>query len=99
MRPRKRVEISYGRTLSTKPRAVTPTLRAPPACGSVGSVITCARSAASERARAYHYPRWSGQDLSGKTLLVWGERGYGDEIQFARFNLEWLFAPPHTPLH
>lgn len=23
---------------------------------------------------------------------------YWDEIQFARFNLEWLFAPPHTVL-
>jgi sialidase-1 len=30
-----------------------------------------------------------------------GPRGsdhYWDEIQFARFNLEWLFAPPHTPV-
>jgi len=29
--------------------------------------------------------RWSGQPLSGKTLLVWGEQGYGDAIQFIRF--------------
>lgn len=27
-----------------------------------------------------------------------GSTHYWDEIQFARFNLEWLFAPPHTIL-
>jgi tetratricopeptide (TPR) repeat protein len=30
-------------------------------------------------------PQWSGQDLAGKTLLVWGEQGYGDVLQFVRF--------------
>lgn len=30
-------------------------------------------------------PRWSGQDLSGKTILVLGEQGHGDNIQFVRF--------------
>jgi hypothetical protein len=29
--------------------------------------------------------RWRGQDLSGKTLLVWGEQGFGDVFQFTRF--------------
>jgi tetratricopeptide (TPR) repeat protein len=29
--------------------------------------------------------RWSGQPLAGKTLLVWGEQGHGDAIQFIRF--------------
>jgi len=28
-------------------------------------------------------PRWSGQDLSSKTLLVWREQGIGDELRFA----------------
>jgi hypothetical protein len=39
-------------------------------------------------------PRWSGQDLSGKTILVIGEQGLGDTIQFARFvlNLQQLGA-------
>jgi tetratricopeptide (TPR) repeat protein len=32
-------------------------------------------------------PRWSGQDLSGKTILVIGEQGLGDTIQFSRFTL------------
>jgi len=27
-----------------------------------------------------------------------GSTHYWDEIQFARFNLEWLFAPPHTKI-
>jgi tetratricopeptide (TPR) repeat protein len=30
-------------------------------------------------------PRWNGQDLKGKTLLMWAEQGFGDTIQFARF--------------
>jgi tetratricopeptide (TPR) repeat protein len=29
--------------------------------------------------------RWRGEALSGKTLLVWGEQGHGDAIQFIRF--------------
>ncbi len=33
-------------------------------------------------------PRWEGEDLSGKTLLVHTEQGAGDAIQFARF-LPW----------
>lgn len=30
-------------------------------------------------------PRWKGEDLSGKTILVVGEQGHGDNIQFVRF--------------
>ena len=30
-------------------------------------------------------PRWTGQDLKGKTILVIGEQGHGDNIQFVRF--------------
>lgn len=29
--------------------------------------------------------RWQGEALEGKTLLVWGEQGHGDAIQFIRF--------------
>jgi tetratricopeptide (TPR) repeat protein len=29
--------------------------------------------------------RWRGEALSGRTLLVWGEQGHGDAIQFIRF--------------
>lgn len=32
-------------------------------------------------------PRWTGQDLAGKTILVIGEQGLGDTIQFVRFIL------------
>ncbi len=30
-------------------------------------------------------PRWSGEALAGKTILVFSEQGIGDTIQFARF--------------
>jgi tetratricopeptide (TPR) repeat protein len=30
-------------------------------------------------------PRWNGESLRGKTLLLWGEQGFGDALQFSRF--------------
>ena len=33
----------------------------------------------------YSQPRWTGQDVKGKTVLVVGEQGHGDNIQFVRF--------------
>jgi hypothetical protein len=30
-------------------------------------------------------PRWTGQPLAGRTILVLGEQGHGDTIQFGRF--------------
>ncbi|BAN27036.1 tetratricopeptide repeat protein [Caballeronia insecticola] len=30
-------------------------------------------------------PRWRGESLEGKTLLLWGEQGMGDLLQFCRF--------------
>jgi hypothetical protein len=42
----------------------------------------------------YTQPRWTGQDLKGKTIMVQGEQGHGDNIQFVRFlyNLHVLGA-------
>jgi Flp pilus assembly protein TadD len=34
-------------------------------------------------------PRWEGQDLAGKTIIVHHEQGFGDTIQFCRF-MPWL---------
>jgi hypothetical protein len=34
---------------------------------------------------AYTQPRWTGQDLKDKTVLVIGEQGHGDNLQFVRF--------------
>ncbi|SLM49228.1 protein of unknown function [Nitrospira japonica] len=30
-------------------------------------------------------PHWTGDDLNGKTVLVWTEQGYGDALQFIRY--------------
>ncbi len=30
-------------------------------------------------------PEWQGEPLAGKTLFVWGEQGFGDALQFARY--------------
>jgi tetratricopeptide (TPR) repeat protein len=35
--------------------------------------------------RAFDKPRWNGQPLAGKTLLIHAESGFGDAIQFARY--------------
>ncbi|MGA2582087.1 MAG: tetratricopeptide repeat protein [Tepidisphaeraceae bacterium] len=37
--------------------------------------------------RRYDYPqpRWTGEELGGKTILIYTEQGFGDTIQFARY--------------
>ncbi|WGS51892.1 tetratricopeptide repeat protein [Paraburkholderia sp. D15] len=34
---------------------------------------------------AFPVPTWRGEPLAGKTLLVWGEQGMGDVLQFSRY--------------
>ena len=31
------------------------------------------------------FPRWQGENLQGKSILVWPEQGYGDCVQFIRY--------------
>ena len=36
-------------------------------------------------ARAFAQPQWRGEEIAGKTLLLWSEQGFGDSIQFCRY--------------
>jgi tetratricopeptide (TPR) repeat protein len=35
--------------------------------------------------RAFAQPRWTGEELEGRTILLHGEQGFGDTIQFVRY--------------
>jgi tetratricopeptide (TPR) repeat protein len=37
------------------------------------------------RERQFAQPRWNGEDLHGKTILLHSEQGFGDTIQFVRY--------------
>jgi tetratricopeptide (TPR) repeat protein len=37
------------------------------------------------QARDFAGPRWNGEPLEGKTILLWAEQGLGDTIQFIRY--------------
>jgi tetratricopeptide (TPR) repeat protein len=38
---------------------------------------------AEERARTFPFPRWQGEDLAGKTVLVWKEQSVGGQLVYA----------------
>jgi len=52
--------------------------------------------------------QWQGESLSGKSLVIWPEQGFGDEIQFARYipmlknrgasRIMLICKPPLKPL-
>lgn len=38
-----------------------------------------------ERVRRFAQPAWQGEELAGRTLLVYAEQGFGDTLQFCRY--------------
>ena len=42
-------------------------------------------SAQAEQEKTYPSQRWKGEDLTGKTILIYGEQGFGDIILFSRY--------------
>jgi Flp pilus assembly protein TadD len=39
----------------------------------------------SDMARGFGQPLWEGDDIKGKTILLWAEQGLGDTLQFLRY--------------
>lgn len=37
------------------------------------------------RALPFTQPRWQGEPVAGRTVVLWGEQGHGDTLQFARY--------------
>lgn len=48
--------------------------------------------------RHYPWPRWNGDPLGAGRLLLWGEQGVGDEIQFASMIPDLVRAGQHVVL-
>ncbi|WP_395687187.1 tetratricopeptide repeat protein [Caenimonas koreensis] len=54
------------------------------------------------------FPRWTGEPLAGRSLLIWSEQGYGDTLQIVRYvpmlrqlgitRLSWACLPPMRAL-
>jgi tetratricopeptide (TPR) repeat protein len=45
--------------------------------------------------RPVHFPEWDGSGLAGRTILVYGEQGLGDEILFASVLPDVIAAAQH----
>jgi tetratricopeptide (TPR) repeat protein len=46
--------------------------------------------------RPFPHPRWQGEPLHGRTIVVWGEQGIGDEILFAGMYRELTEQAGHS---
>src|SRR3546814_4385560 len=46
--------------------------------------------------RRFRQPRWQGEDISDKRILVWREQGVGDEIDFSRRYPQIIAAAGQT---
>lgn len=49
-------------------------------------------------ARRYPLPSWQGESLAGRTVLVWGEQGLGDEIMFSSCLPDLIAGGAHCVL-
>lgn len=47
----------------------------------------------------YSQPKWTGQDLQGKTILLYAEQGLGDTLHFVRFAKILQIAGARTIVH
>jgi tetratricopeptide (TPR) repeat protein len=48
--------------------------------------------------RPFDVPMWRGESLSGRTILVWGEQGVGEEILFASMIPDLIASAGHVLL-
>jgi tetratricopeptide (TPR) repeat protein len=48
--------------------------------------------------RNFPQPRWNGESLKGKSILIWGEQGLGDEISFSSMVPDLVSLSAHCTL-
>jgi len=87
---------AYDRAIAIKPKLAEPHMHRGMALLTAGNYAEGWRAyewrwrstAFDAQRRNFWQPRWTGQPIEGRTVLIYGEQGFGDMIQFVRYGRE-----------